>query len=342
MVASGAARKRAIRRVESIRMRRDVRILIADDYGPWRRELCRLLGGQPELRVVCEALDGAEAVHKSAELKPDLILLDISIPKMNGIEAAREIRKLSPRSKIVFVSLDNSPLVVKVALSTGAQGYVYKARAQSELLTAIAAVLRGERFITGMLKGCRFRDTSGSRAPYLHEVQFYSDEAILLDRFAGFAARALQAKDVAIVIATDRHLDALVPKLSAQNLDMDAAIQEGRYVPFQVEKMLSSFMVNGMPDSSRFEEVASGLIEAAAKEGTTEHPRVATCEECAPLLWTQGKAEAAIRLEQLWGQIAITHEVDILCAYDLNSFLRDEDRHVFRNICAEHSVVYSR
>ena len=91
-----------------------IRILIADDYEDWRHEVRLLLQVRPELQVICEALDGPEAVQKAEELKPDLILLDIGLPKLNGIEAARRIRQLSPDSKIIFL-MDNSPDVVKAA-----------------------------------------------------------------------------------------------------------------------------------------------------------------------------------------------------------------------------------
>ena len=103
---------------------------------------------RPEWQIICEASDGSEAVQKAEELKPDLVLLDIGLPKLNGIEVARQVRQLSPNSKILFLSTDNSPDVVQAALSTGAHGYVYKARAQSDLLPAIDAVLRGKQFVS--------------------------------------------------------------------------------------------------------------------------------------------------------------------------------------------------
>jgi DNA-binding NarL/FixJ family response regulator len=97
----------------------------------------------PEWQVIAEASDGSEAVQKAEELKPDLIVLDIGLPKLNGIEGARRIRQFSPHSKIIFLSLYNSPDVVQAALSTGALGYVLKSDARSELLPAVDAVLRG-------------------------------------------------------------------------------------------------------------------------------------------------------------------------------------------------------
>ena len=125
-----------------------IRVLIVDDYENWRRNVRQLLQASPEFQVVCEASDGIAAVQKAEELKPDLILLDIGLPDLSGIEAARRIRQVSPNSKIVFLTVDNSAEAEQAALSTGAEGLIHKARAQSELLTAINAVLRGERFVT--------------------------------------------------------------------------------------------------------------------------------------------------------------------------------------------------
>jgi DNA-binding NarL/FixJ family response regulator len=117
------------------------RILLVDDHKDWRKRVRLLLRERPECQIIGEASDGLEAVQKAEELKPDLILLDIGLPNVNGIEAARRIRQLSPNSKIVFLSAEYSLDVVQVALSTGAHGFVNKARAQSELLRAIDAVL---------------------------------------------------------------------------------------------------------------------------------------------------------------------------------------------------------
>src|SRR5947207_15219967 len=114
-----------------------VRVLAVDDFESFRRFAASQLGKRPELRIVGEASDGSEAVQKAEELQPDLILLDIGLPKLNGIEAARRIRKLSPGSKILFVSQDLSADFIHGALATGARGYVVKTDAGSELLTAV-------------------------------------------------------------------------------------------------------------------------------------------------------------------------------------------------------------
>ena len=123
-----------------------VRILLVDDFKPWRRFASLLLQGKPELQVVGEASDGLEAVQKAAELKPDLILMDIGLPTLNGIEAARQIRELAPESKIIFLNQESSADVVQEALSLGALGYVVKAQAVSDLLAAVDAVMSGKKF----------------------------------------------------------------------------------------------------------------------------------------------------------------------------------------------------
>jgi DNA-binding NarL/FixJ family response regulator len=112
-----------------------------------------LLQMRPEWHAIAEASDGSEAIQKAEELKPDLILLDIGLPKLNGIEAAWQIRQFSPSSKIIFLSQNNDRDIVQAALSAGARGYVHKTEAQSELLSAVDAVLRGKRFVSSSLKG---------------------------------------------------------------------------------------------------------------------------------------------------------------------------------------------
>lgn len=124
------------------------RTLVVDDFDPWRRHICAVLKARPGLQVVGEASDGLEAVRMCAELKPDLILLDIGLPNLNGIEVEKRICQLVPSTKVLFLSQNDDTEVVQAALGNGAQGYVLKADAGSELLPAIKAILRGERFVS--------------------------------------------------------------------------------------------------------------------------------------------------------------------------------------------------
>jgi DNA-binding NarL/FixJ family response regulator len=130
-----------------------VRVLVVDDYEPWLRFLRLTLLARRELEVIGQSSDGAEAIQKAKELQPDLILLDIGLPTLHGIEVARRIREISPTSKILFVSENRSPEVAEEALESGGGGYVLKSDAARDLLPAIRAILEGKRFISPALAG---------------------------------------------------------------------------------------------------------------------------------------------------------------------------------------------
>jgi DNA-binding NarL/FixJ family response regulator len=136
--------------------------MVVDDYEPWRRHICSVLKAQTEIEVIAQVLDGLEAVQKAQELRPDLILLDIGLPALNGIEAARRIRELSPQSKVLFISQETSTDIVLGALATGAGGYVVKMDVRGELLAALNAVLRGEKYISTRLADRVFAKASGA------------------------------------------------------------------------------------------------------------------------------------------------------------------------------------
>ena len=305
-----------------------VRVLVVDDYEPFCRFVCSTLGKSSDLQVIGEAGDGFEAIHKAEELQPDLIVLDIGLPTLNGIEAARRIRKLSPESKILFVSQESSADVVQEALHIGAHGYVVKSQAGMELLAAVEAVRQGKQFISGGVP----RKAEISRS---HAVEFYSDDAAFVVGFTCFIEAALKAGRALIVVATESHRKSLLQRLLEHGVDIASAIEQGRYLPLDVADTLSTFMGNDLPDPARFFGVVGDLIEAAARATAGEQSRVAICGECASILWAQGKADAAIQVEQLCNQLSKRYEMDILCGFSLSSFYREEDKQVFQRICSE-------
>lgn len=332
-----------------------VRVLVVDDFEPFRRFVESMAGTQRTWQIVCEVSDGLEAVQKAEELQPDLILLDIGLSRLNGIEAARCIHKVSSKSKILFLSQQTSADVVQAALSTGARGYVLKSDAGRELLPAVQAILKGGMFVSSSLAG-QVNSTreqlidqpsrNGVVAPFptqevsrRHEVAFYADDASLVDGFSRFIENALRIGSAVIVIARESHRDSLLQKLG-DGLDVGRLIELGSYIPVDAADLLATFLVDDLPDPVRVMKVAGDLI-TRAKLAKGEHRRVAACGECAPALLAEGKAEAAIQLEHIWDGIGRSYDTDTLCGYLSNDFRGAEDSRIFEKVCAAHSAVHA-
>jgi DNA-binding NarL/FixJ family response regulator len=281
-----------------------LRILVVEDHAPFRRLICTALQRRAEFRTI-EAADGSEAVQKAEDLRPDVILLDINLPKLSGFEVAARIRTFAPHTPVIFLSQESSPGIVREAFRMGAHGYVHKHRAASDLLPAIDAAVGGHR----------------------HEIVFCSDDAAIVDGLTRFVATAVNAADAALVLVTASHRQGLLHRLRAQGVDIDLAIQRGTYLSLDAEHP---------PEPARFLEAINGLREAAVKAGKV-HPRIAFCGERAGRLWAEGRTAEAVQLEQFCDELA--PDVDILCLYPLP---RKTDDEALERICTEHTAVSSR
>jgi DNA-binding NarL/FixJ family response regulator len=250
-----------------------IRVLVVDDYEPWRRFIRLTLLAQERLQIVGEAIDGPEAIQQAQELQPDLILLDIGLPTSNGIEVARRIRDVSPKSRILFVSENRSPDIVEEALGTGAGGYVVKSVAASELLQAVNTVLKGERFVSSSVAGYNPAGSQNKQAhnqphaqmlvevgrevTHRHEVKFYPDDSALVDGLAGFIGATLKSGNPVVVLATPSHRTSIVKRLKEEGVDVGAAVEQKRYIPLDAADSFPAF---------RLAEHLTGEAVTAAKE----------------------------------------------------------------------------
>jgi len=127
---------------------RQIRILVADDFSQWRSVVRTILQNRKEWLIVCEATDGEEAVQKAAEYGPDIAVLDIGMPTMNGFESAKRIQRVCPSCRIIFLTQNNDIEIVQSAMHMGVAAYVLKMNAFSDLPVAISAVLARTIFLS--------------------------------------------------------------------------------------------------------------------------------------------------------------------------------------------------
>ena len=125
-----------------------VRVLVADDHDLVRKGLRSLIEGQNGWELVAEAADGREAVTKSAQLKPDVAIVDISMPSLNGLDATRQIVKQSPKTRVLILTFDDSDELIHAVLDAGAQGYLLKTDAMRDIVAAVDALRNNKTFFT--------------------------------------------------------------------------------------------------------------------------------------------------------------------------------------------------
>jgi signal transduction histidine kinase len=170
-----------------------------------------------------------------------------------------------------------------------------------------------------------------------HDVQFYADDGFLLDSLVPYVGKSLGQGGAAIVVATSAHRDGLSQRLEASGVPLAAAMRQGRYIALDAAQTMAAFMKEGLPDRALFTRVVGDGVASAA--AAANQAKVAIFGEMVALLWQQGNADAAIRLEQFWNELADSHSFSLLCAYPLSGFNREHHRKSFERICAEHQSV---
>ena len=311
------------------------RVLVVEDHTAFRRIVCELLQESAAVQIVGEAADGLDAVRQAEALQPDVVVLDFNLPTLSGLEVASHIRAVVPSAKVLFITVELSLEVMEEAWRRGAHGYVYKPRAQRDLLSVLDAILGGAQFVSGGLERVLQGD---SLASHRHDVVFCTNDETVIGAFTRFIANGLDDGGAVISLIDDSHIEGLRRNLPSAGVDLDLAAREQRYVPLNITEMLADIMVNGYPDPVRFFRIAEDLVDNVARRARNR--KVAACGEGAPTLWAQGNREAAIQLEQLWDEVAKSRQMDILCVYPLAA--RAEQMRTLRRLCAVHTAVEIR
>jgi DNA-binding NarL/FixJ family response regulator len=197
-----------------------VRILLADDHGLVRAGLRRVLEAEPDLTVVAEAADGAEAVDLARSADPDLAVLDVSMPRMTGLQAAREISRRSPEMRILMLSMHDNEQYFFSALQAGASGYVLKSAADEDLVAAIRAAMRGEPFLYAGVASTLVRDFLDRLRrgePMPNAVLTQREEEVVKLIAEGHSSKEIAATLVISVRTVERHRANVLAKLGMRD-----------------------------------------------------------------------------------------------------------------------------
>ncbi len=200
-----------------------ITILLADDHTIVRQGLAKLLEGEPDFKVIGEAENGREAVSKVEELAPDIILMDIAMPLLNGIEATRQIKKNRPRTKVIILSMHSHDRYISELFSLGASGYLLKNSTGADITKAIESAVRGDTYLSPSISRKVIDDyvTLKKKKPYQEEL--YSKLSNREREVVQLIAEGLSTKEISDILCVSTstvktHRSNIMEKLRMENL----------------------------------------------------------------------------------------------------------------------------
>ena len=341
-----------------------MRILIVDDSELMRRGIRSLLGKRTDWLVCGEAKDGLEATEKARELRPDVVLMDLSMPRMGGAEAIRILRAEFPDTAVIIVSQNDPDVLRRHAAELGAYGYIAKGDLTRDLVDMVERVGGNDRSLPDSFYLSRsvraVEDGRGASAdrkvaggervqkglaeawssvltgagPRDHIVQLYQDQQFLNRAVCRFAAAAIANGEGVILIPTIAHWDAFKSRLKDE-VDVKAAEDRGQLTIVNADEFLPAFLRDGMPDSPVFLALAANVVSRARGEG--RYPKVRCWGEMVSLLWERGDIAASMNLEDLFDQLAQQQNMAVFCSFLMDNFNGEVHARILPRLGENHS-----
>lgn len=329
-------------------------ILLVDDHEPMLRTVAGVVA--PHFEVVAAVSNGQEAVDAAARTKPDVVLSDIAMPGLDGIRAARELKKRDSRAKVVFLTVLGDDDYISEALSVGATGYVLKGRIQSDLVPALNLALAGTVFIsphafTGAPKF--LNDT--------HTLHLYSDETIFFDHVSQLTYTALSKSEQVLLFMSKIGLHFIRKRLCAMGLDCFGAIERGDLHAFSVEnlfpaltkgaanlesierlefRLFSEISEGGQPDPLRFEAFFGRFLDRALDRSSKTRSNILIVSDLMAALLRQGYDHQFVACaENVWNDLVPKQSCVVYCGCPAVYLGYQDNRQMLAGICAQHSNV---
>jgi DNA-binding NarL/FixJ family response regulator len=333
-----------------------VEILIADDHDGFRRAVRSVIESKAAYRVCGEARDGVDAVAKVRQLRPDIVLMDINMPRMDGLWATRIIRREMPYCNVIIVTQNDAAIAREQARIVDAKGFVSKSNVVRDLLPTLGRVAMendssldrriGERGVSADSHPVRADSPAASQsepwcgllssaAPRDHIVQLYQDQQFLNRAVCRFAAAAIANGEGVILVPTVAHWDAFRPRLESEGVDVKAAEKRGQLTVVDADNLLPTFMRDGMPDSPMFLGLAQNVVSQARGEG--RYSKVRWWGEMVNILWERGEVAASMHLEDQFDQLAHEQDIAIFCSFLMDNFDGDVHARMLPRLGENHS-----
>lgn len=333
-----------------------VEVLIADDHDAFRRAIRSVIECNPAYRVCGEARDGIDAVEKVRQFRPDIVLMDINMPRMDGLHATQIIRREVPDCNVIIVTQNEAKIAREQARIVDAKGFITKSDLSRDLIPTMGSMAMRNRSSLDPKKGEQegssaahpasaygVPDSEGepwcglltSAAPRDHIVQLYQDQQFLNRAVCRFAAAAIANGEGVILVPTVAHWDAFRPRLESEGVDVKAAEKRGQLTVVDADNLLPTFMRDGMPQSPVFLGLAQNVISQARGDG--RYKKVRWWGEMVNILWERGDVAASMQLEDQFDQLAHEQDIAIFCSFLMDNFDGDVHARMLPRLGENHS-----
>jgi CheY-like chemotaxis protein len=309
---------------------RRLRVLVADDNASILAKASTRLAR--DFEVVAAVSDGRQALYAARRLDPDVAILDVTMPELDGFQAARELKQSGSRARIVMMTMHDSDEFVAAAIESGAHGYVLKTRMHSDLVSAIDHAIAGRLFVPSLTSLLAIAPAPG---PSRHAMLLGIEPRLFLDDVSRLLAASIRRGDMAAIIGTEATRDGVTERLLAKGCDLAKAIDRGTYVSLDAAEAVSQVMAGGRLDARR---VAAFVDDFERSRLAVSASRLTVVGEMAALLCANDHYEAARQLELTWDDLTRDLPFLTVCCYSVAPF-NDGNPELFPYICASHSAA---
>jgi len=288
------------------------RVLLVDDHPHVIDAVAASLA--EEFDVAGIATDGMQALETAFQVKPDVIVLDVSMPGIDGFQTFRALENAGSRTPVVFLSMYDADVYVSEAFRCGGRGFVLKSHIGRDLASALNQALLGHLFVPSLTSLYRLAEGGG------HAMQVHSDVESMFDGLAGFFDLALRLGDATCVVSTEQIREGLGERLRARGWNVGGTTGHKRYLAVDEADALDRFMLNGLPDESRLTQIVAEMDRhrlAVAERATS---RLMIFGTMAGLPLQEGNEKAAIALEKLWTKVTRGLPFLTICGYSKSCF----------------------